>query len=96
MNNNRKMVDIIYNKDPALELTFGQYWHSSDVAIPRISIESVSSLPTFVPRFGKLMADAFHCGSTIVLPQLVRLLSWTRDNILWPLENLSKISKIFF
>ena len=45
-----------------------------------------------VPRLSQLMARGFHFGFTMVLPELVRLLSWTSANILPALDSSGKIS----
>ena len=45
-----------------------------------------------VPRLGQLMAHRFYFWFTIILPELVRLLSWTSVNILPALDSSGKIS----
>ena len=45
-----------------------------------------------VPRLGQLMAHRFDFGSTMILPELVRLLSWTSANILPAPDSSGKIS----
>ena len=45
-----------------------------------------------VPRLGQLMARGFYIGFTIVLPELVRLSSWTSANILPALDSSGTIS----
>ena len=46
----------------------------------------------FVLKFGQLMAHAFYSVFTMISPELVRLLSWTRANILPALVSSGKIS----
>ena len=49
-------------------------------------------LDNLVPRFGQLMAHVCHCESTMILPELVSFLSWTRANILPTLGSSRKKS----
>ena len=45
-----------------------------------------------VLRFGQLMAHTFYSASTMISPELVRLLSWTSANILPAFDSSGKIS----
>ena len=45
-----------------------------------------------VPRLGQLMAHGFYFGFTMVLPELIWLLSWASANILPALDSSGKIS----
>ena len=73
-------------------------WTRANILPDLVSSWKISNESCFVvtriivPRFGQLIARGFYFGFTMVLPELVRLLSWTSANTIPVLDSSEKIS----